>query len=402
MNVVPGTGTAGGHGPLAEPRPDRSSAHRMLRLAAWVAPTLVVLQPLIGGFAASSILFARMLLLPIGVAALMRRAVHGPTLLLLLALVVATGFPGMAYRSQDYFIVVTAILGAVVLYRAGVIVASRDGGQASWVSLVQGISLLNAVTLGVLGAATLGLIDLATLFEPLQRDLDFGLARFSLGNPIEVPFVASAVLYAALRHAPADQGHLGAALLNLTSAAISESRVVVLIALLIFAEQWLRSRPGAKLVSTAALLGLLAWSGELLMPLVESISARFAGQDFGSGEDRAFLVDAVLHGIDPLTLWAGNGLTSGAELIRQVAGTYRTVESALLQMVYEIGVVGLAIVVAALRVGLPPHRPASPWMHPVTFLLWVQLLLFLPVSNLIPMAAFALGALAVAAPSHRR
>lgn len=402
MNLMAGADTTPDRTPVAEPVPVGSSEHRLLRLAARVAPTLVVLQPLIGGTFASLILFARMLLLPIGLAALLRRANHGPTLLLLLSLVVATGYEGIAFRSQDYFIVFTAIFGSIVLYRAGVIVASRDGGQANWEALVHGISLLNMVTLGVLGAATIGLIDLAALFEPLQRDLDFGLARFSLGNPIEVPFVASAVLYAALRHAPADRNHLGAALLNLTTAVISESRIVVLIALLIFAEQWMRSRPGAKLVSTAALVGLMAWSGDLLMPLVESITARFAGQDFGSGEDRAFLINAVLHGLDPLTLWAGNGLTSGAELIRQVAGTYRTVESALLQMVYEVGVVGLALAAAALRLGLPPHRPASPWTHPVTLLLWVQLLLFLPVSNLMPMAAFALGALAVAGPGHRR
>ena len=401
MNSLAGSGIAGHLGRLARPMPDRSSAQRLLHLAAWVAPTLVVLQPLIGGFAASSILFARTLLLPMLLALLMRRAAHGPTLVLLLALLFATGVPGIAYRTQDYLVVITAILGAIVLYRAGVIVASRGGGQATWVALVHGISLLNVVTLGVLSAATMGLVDLAALIEPLQRDLAFGLARFSLGNPIEVPFVASAVLYAALRHGAANRGHIGAASLNLATAAISESRVVVLIALLIFAERWLRSSLRAKLVSTAVMIGLVGWSEELLMPLIESITARFAGEDFGSGDDRAFLVNTVLRGLDPLTLWAGNGLTSGAELIRQVAGTYRTVESVLLQMVYEIGVVGLAAAAATLRLGLPPHRSASQWSHPVTFLLWVQLLLFVPVTNLMPLAAFALGALAVVRPGPR-
>ena len=70
-------------------------------------------------------------------------------------------------------------------------------------------------------------------------------------------------------------------------------------------------------------------------------------------------------------------------------------------MVYEIGVVGLAAAAATLRLGLPPHRSASQWSHPVTFLLWVQLLLFVPVTNLMPLAAFALGALAVVRPGPR-
>jgi hypothetical protein len=377
-----------------------SKWQRFVCLSAVAAPALVVLQPLIGGLAASTILATRMLL-PVGLAAFVRRAVHAPSVLLLLALIVATGIEGIAYRGQDFALVASAVFGAIVLYRVGVIAASRPGVQYIWAALVHGISLLNAVTLLVLVAATMGLIDIVALFEPLQRDLDFGLARFSLGNPIEVPFISCALLYAALRHAPANSSYIGASFLNLATAVISESRIVVLIALLMFVGQWMRSQPVAKIVSVSALIGLLALNWELLVPLVDSITARFSGQDFGSGEDRAFLVSVVLQGLDPLTLLIGNGLTSGAELVRKVAGTYRTVESSLLQLLYELGIFGLALTWAAVRLGLPKQRRVSMQLHPVSALLWVQLTLFLPVSNLMPMAAFALGALAVASQRHR-
>jgi hypothetical protein len=369
---------------------------RLLVAAAWVVPSLVVMQPLIGGIAATAILWCRSLLLPLWLSASVPRAVNWLVLLLLVALLLATGMQELVDRPDDFLMTCLAVLGAIVLHRGGILAARSERLASAWGGLVVGVTLINVLTIAIYGAVVAGLMDPATLYELLQRDPEFGVSRFSIGNPIEVPFCVSAVLYAALRFTSRSHWHLPAALLNAVVAVISESRIVVLIGVLIFATQWGKSGWFWRSFSAALLVVLLGANWDAIGEVFDSISRRFAGQDYGSGQDRMLLAAAVFSGFGPVNTLVGQGLTSGAELISQVMGTYRTVESMLLQLTYEVGLLGVVLTWLACRTNLPAFRHAPAWRNPIVLLMWIQLLIYLPVSNMTPMAAFALGALAVA------
>jgi hypothetical protein len=133
----------------------------------------------------------------------------------------------------------------------------------------------------------------------------------------------------------------------------------------------------------------------MVQAFADSIIARLGGNDAGSTDDRRILVSHLLSAISPLQLLVGDGLTAGAEFLFRSTGEYRSVEAMALQLPFELGLLGTLLVVTAL-LGHAGYAPPN-WRRPsaITAIMWIQCLFFLPINNLMPVTALALGALSV-------
>lgn len=369
--------------------------------AALAVPALAIFQPLLPSAVENSVLYLRLIGAPVLVAVLLRRSLYVPALALLAALILLTGYRGLTEQPRDFALVNVSLFGSLIAFRLGAFAAStlRDLSRI-WRSLIIGVSLVNAATLLIYALALQGVIDLEVLLTLTQKEVDLGLSRFSLGNAIEVPFIVTALLYAGIRCGPANRTHLVAATLNMATAVVSESRIVFVIAALILLRELARGSWRTLLVLAVVLVigGVLVGDAgsELVSPIADSLSARFAGEDYGSGDDRAWLVGFVLSSIEPLQLLFGGGVTAGARLLLETTGQYRTVESALLQALFEVGVIGIGLMLAAMLFDARGRMTRLNRPSLALALLWIQALFFLPVTHLLPLAAFAIGALTAA------
>lgn len=361
----------------------------------------ILLPPVMGDLLKPLLLWGFGVLLPLWILLSLPRSVHIPSVGVLLALVLVTSYHELINNSKDFALVFLALVTSVPFYRAGVLTALRRVDGERWGMLVHSTSLINLTTLALMAAASTGQIDMITLLNQLSKDEMFGLSRFSLGNPIEVPLLVCSFLYAGLRHAPTGRVYLGAATLNLITTAISESRVLLIVAIFIFVRQWWRSPNWLRITCLTALAMILHARWYLVEPVLASIGERYSGNDQGSTYDRAWIASMILDQMTPLGLLFGNGLNSAAEFMQSIRGQYRTVESVLLQLQYEIGVLGLVLIVSAMHLNLGITRERVSSLKVTTLIICIQILFFIPVNAMMPMVSFALGALLVQSSNIR-
>jgi hypothetical protein len=152
-------------------------------------------------------------------------------------------------------------------------------------------------------------------------------------------------------------------------------------------------------LTIALLLAAVAASWDLFQGLTDSVAARLGGDDAGSTDDRLFLFRHVLSAMSPLQVLVGDGLTAGAEFLLLSIGEYRTVEAVLLQLPFELGAIGTLLVIVALLGRQGSALPRWRLPGPITAIMWIQWLLFLPIFNLSPVIALALGMLSVDPPA---
>ena len=86
----------------------------------------------------------------------------------------------------------------------------------------------------------------------------------------------------------------------------------------------------------------------------------------------------------------GSGLTSSLDLIKSYTGEYRTIESVLIQILYELGILGTLLFFANLVIG------KKKLYFPVIFdlviiLMYVQMFLFLPIFSFMPFVFLLFG-----------
>lgn len=368
---------------------------RFLCALVFILPALFILQPLLGPVFAKSVMLFRVVGLPLAVVLFRPRTLHWPTLMAFTFLVLLTGYLGIVDHPNDFFQLTIDLFSCIALFRFGIEAAGTPQFQRAWAALVHGVTLINLITLATLAAALLNLVDIVRIYSFFNRDMIIGLDRFSLGNAIEVPFTLTALLYAGMRCASRKQTFLLAAFINLVTAAISQSRLVVLIGLGIFIEEYFRCGGKARILSLVALVASLAYYWKFTSPVLDSILERFGGNDYGSAQDRHYYLNVVMGHLAPRTLLIGEGLTSSSILLEKLTGTFHTVEAVLLQLIYELGIPGTTLLGVCLVAGFPSSVRLSRGIRPIVWLLWGELLLLVPMFSLVPLITFSLGALAI-------
>jgi hypothetical protein len=370
-----------------------------LGVARWTAPLVssflvfTVLQPFLPGRFGSLMVLLRFMAVPAAVALLVfgwqDRIMFAllATFLVLWQYGAADGFD--AYSMQ----LLLSLLAVLPLFKAGVILRGTAHGRPIFRALLIGGLVLNGITIALVLDALRGGTAAAIVMETVLRDLNEPTFRFAIGNPIEVPaLITLATVAAAVALGDDRPRYLSLALaLTLAAAVAAQSRIVILLSALI----GLRSVPrfgwvgrigfGALLVA-----GLLSQS-DILATTRESVAARFTGQDYGSTADRLAIFNVLLDQCDYSCLTFGHGISSSMDAMQNAGLTRRTMENVALQLVYEIGVVGIVLVVALMLRAMVVSKRLFR-LSPELVVMFAQAVLFLPLTAFTPYVAFCIGA----------
>ena len=177
------------------------------------------------------LLLFRAILLPIGAYFLIRKLGSPLSLIVFIVFLLASGFGEFVTNTKDFLKNFLYLISFIVFFRVGYFAPRLANPQSLGTSLITSSILLNLGVLALYSLVLLGALDVADIyavFEP-DRNAVLGSGRFSIGNAIEVPFLSTAVCFAATRIMPVTKIVLIAVLLNLVLAFISESRVVITI-----------------------------------------------------------------------------------------------------------------------------------------------------------------------------
>jgi hypothetical protein len=235
-----------------------------------------------------------------------------------------------------------------------------------------------------------GVLDIRDLAEVFKFPDEFGLFRFTLGNAIHVPFLMSICTIMGTRYLKSQWLIFLLLSLNIIAASIAQSRGVFLISLIHLAF-YSNLKSFFKLIIPAVCAYAFVYFFEEISIVTDSLIARFSGDDYGSGDFRSQMLFTVAENFDGWIAIFGGGLLSSQQLLFEKMGTFSSVESALLEMFYELGVFAsllflLPLAFRMMRVGLVKNIPIY------FYLILGQTFILVPVSTMFGLT-FALSVL---------
>ena len=264
--------------------------------------------------------------------------------------------------------------------------------------LRRGIDLFNFSTLVVYLFTVLNLVDLISFF---RDDTWFSTGysniydRFSFGNPIETPFMISMLLFIVMLSNP-KKPILFSAMLNLSAAIISGSRLITVIALLIFLHELLKTGFKYKLSLTLLVICFSYFYSDIFNLIfgVELFSDRISGfEESKSAIERVLILSIFLDAFSRFEIYQilfGNGFNYSYELLSQYFGIERTAESLVIQLITDVGFTGLFLTLYNVIKNSFNYNFLSIQGLLILFL-YIQLLFFLPVFTFMQVAFLLLG-----------
>jgi hypothetical protein len=359
-----------------------------------VLPLSAVLQPLMPAPTDSFALYFRTLLLPALLLIFIKRTFDPLATTAFATYFLALYFVHTHYFGEYFFLNTAALFGSIFLFRAGYQIAARKDSTTIWSGLVVGSGAINAITIAVLFLATVGIIDKTSLITSLGKQQMFGLDRFSLGNPIEIPLLVNALFIAGIKNERMKNSTYFLAILNMATSLISGSRIVFLISVFAFLECVMRGSYSKKWAVAILAVAVLALNIEFVLPYYSAIADRYSGADDGSLSDRTSILSLVLGQIQPLTLLFGGGMNNSYYFMYEAMGQFRSVESIALELILDFGIIGTALLAFCFtaNLGVVWSRAVRSIADAPILLLFVQVFLFLPLNNLTPLVFGCIGA----------
>lgn len=366
----------------------------LFAIVATITPIISVLQPFIPYPFDSIALYFRMLILPALLISIYFRAFDIVSLLIFLSYLCFQTMFMEVELGRIFLVISSSLIGMIVFFRIGRWMAGFPQIDGRWRTLIFSATALNVFTAAILLMASFGLIDQSHLLSILNKDEMFGLDRFSLGNPIEVPLLVNALLYAGLRNTEFRNSMYLFASLNLSVSAISGSRIVFLISLILFFECMKLSSISKKIAVAVIAFGLSLVLIDIWISYLSVMVIRFNGLDDGSASDRAMIYTLVANGITTSTLFFGGGLTYSYSFLQRSIGEYRSVESIFLELILDIGLFGIVLLLYVMFAELKISflKFVKPKFSLINLLFLTQIMLFLPINTLTPLVMFCIGA----------
>jgi hypothetical protein len=242
-------------------------------------PFFIGMQPFFPDFLQSIFVNARLIVLPILIVFRFYREFNIVVLMLFICYLIFLRFFTTPSSESDFSLILFSLLSSIAFFKFGHYLKNKKDGNELFIFLVYGITFFNISTLGIYYLISMGAIDIETFFELTQKQLSEGVFRFSIGNPIELPLTISSLLYASLLLLPNRKPQLFASGLNLIIVFISQSRIVVIIALLIFIGEFWLSSWSRKVQVLSFLLIFILFVREDVIIIIESFFNRLAGYD---------------------------------------------------------------------------------------------------------------------------
>jgi hypothetical protein len=281
-------------------------------------------------------------------------------------------------KFDDFKLTFLSIFTSLAFYLLGKKLVYRSDDNSKYKFLAYGVNLFNSISIVLYLFIYFEIISLFDIYKIIYREDETDLFRFSLGNAIEMPFTMTCLLFASIVLTGGSKNYIFATLLNLLLAFISQSRIVVIISLLLFIYEFCKINLKYKIMTGILIYIVFLLAFIQVSELLNSTIDRYSGNDAGSIEERSELYNLFEKGFGIGDFIIGGGLTSSSELRYRLTRVYGSIESVFLQMIFEIGFfvtifIFYPIVKSNLKtILLGRYRVAL-------ILVYIQLLFFLPV-----------------------
>jgi hypothetical protein len=262
-----------------------------------------------------------------------------------------------------------------------------------------GVDVINISTIVVYNLAILNIYDAVSYFRDeffLVNGYENLYDRFSFGNPIEVAFMITALLYIVMLSNPSKQFSLSVTL-NLITALISGSRIVIILAfILLVIELGKMSFKHRFRLSFFIILFSIFFTNsfEFIFESTDLSYLRFAGaSESGSMIDRLSIYTAfyeIFPRLDTVKMLFGDGFNSSYSFVKNHVGGFRTSESILIQLILETGLIGAFILLPKVLLSSFRFKLLSLKGFSV-FVIFIQLLFFLPIFTFMHIIFLLLG-----------
>ena len=357
-------------------------------------PVITVFHAAFYDFLEPVLLLFRTIVLPMISFYLIRKYSSPLILIFFILYVLLFGFGELVLTTDKFIMNIIFLISFIILFRFGCLHEDFFEPSRLGKSLIYASIILNLLVGTIYIYVLLGIFDVAdiyAIFEP-DRDPALGSGRFTIGNAIEVPLLATTLTYAGSRITQITRLVIFALILNLTLALVSESRIVIVIASFILISVAFRANNKFFffLILFTAFYAVISNWDEISI-IFNSIIERFYGNDGGSANDRLFTINLAISSLTFFSIIFGEGLTASQQMMLQETGIYRTIEAFGFELLFELGFIGILILIIVLLDGIRRNFFLKTLSSIPLIFIWLQLLFFLPLNPLLPITGFCIG-----------
>ena len=361
-----------------------------IALFLFIIPTLFCAQMLLPKFIQIFSISLRLIIAPILIFIFLHSRFNFRLLIFFVIYIVLLSLVSPITKFNYYLTTFLSLLGCIAFYKLGAYLKAEEKNNKIFIFLAYGVNLFNIVTLVFYYLLLKNYINIDSFYKLLGNKTVVEIFRFSLGNAIEGPFVITTMLYSVIMLSNGKNVFLFSTSLNFIVTLISQSRLLVIIAFLIMLKEFLRSKQKNQLIIIFIILllspFLISEFGDTLISYIH----RLSGNDRGSAKDRMSLLNIFLSNLTIITISIGRGLTSSPEVLRHIIGFYRGLESLLLQLIFEIGILGTFLFLINVY-GLNLRPFVIKKFSLIIFLIYIQLFVSTTVFTGMPIIFFLLG-----------
>ena len=294
-----------------------------------------------------------------------------------------------------YKLAFLSIFSSIPMYLLGKYLINSEHDLSIFKYVIYGVNLFNLSTIVILVLISLNILDLYDIYSQVGRKDDefLGLYRFVLGNAIEVPLTMTCLIFSSIllnKNKNENEFFILSTLLNLVVALISQSRLIIIIALLLFLFQIRKSSIYLKIFTVGIVSIMVYYLGFYFDEISSSVIDRFSGYDSGSSNERFKLLNYFFDSFWYDNFLIGNGLTSSSEMLRSNFGEFRTIESMFFEILYDFGFFGFSIILAPIIFNNIIFFKNVKYKLPLIFL-YLQSMFFLPIYTSMMFVFFVLG-----------
>jgi hypothetical protein len=285
------------------------------------------------------------------------------------------------------------MLSCFPFFKAGILSVKNDVSTRFWWGLLYGALVPNIITIYLFVNFLSGGNLAEAALSVVNRDGEDVMFRFALGNAIEVPALLCALTSTSVYMLNSKSKKISiAVVINLLMATISQSRVIVILALITFIRHFLHGKASNRILMILPIIVILILYNELLIDTLNSIISRLGGDDYGSADFRKLAFTVVFKQPVLGLLTIGFGLGSSPSIMLKEGIGYNSMESVMLQFIVEIGLFGILIFLVFTVLIFLQSRMKFSFNLEMLFIA-IQTFFFLPMYSATPIFLFLIGVL---------
>ena len=357
-------------------------------------PSIIAFQPFFPELMQLFFIYMRLLIAPIIILIYLHKHINIWLIILFAFYIISISLINPPTDFRYFALIFLSIFASISYFKLGAYLNNfyKNQNDIYFISYIAyGVTFFNICSLIIYYFLGNGYLDPYTFFETANKE-NIEMFRFSVGNPLEVPFVMTSLIILCIILLGNKQSFIYSTFINAILTVISQSRLLVIIAVLLFLYEFIRVDKRKKLIMALLLYLIYPYIYLQYGDIVYSYFDRLSYLNDGSGTLRIYFLNIIMNNVSFMGAVFGEGLTSSVDLSSKYLGHNSTVESVLLQFFYEIGVIGIVLFFSSLYINKGKYYLPTGAMFFIIILMYVQTYFMLPIFTLLPFVYLMFGA----------